>query len=154
LGAFPGGWIQGARSLIGEDGYILGIDLHPIESFSWSNVTTIIGDITDLNLNDIKNQLPRRPNVVLSDASPNLSGIWEVDHIRQIDLAKASLHIATRLLINRGNFLVKAFQGEFFQDFLKKVRAEFQYSKIVKPLASRKRSSELYIVALGYNESN
>lgn len=151
LGAFPGGWIQGARMLVGEEGYVLGIDLKPIKPFPWSNVKTLVGDITTLEGEEILKQLPRRADVVLSDVSPNISGIWEVDHARQIDLARTSLKIATTLLQKGGNLLVKAFQGDLFKDFLEEVKARFRYVKVVKPGASRKRSAEIYVVALGFD---
>ncbi len=151
LGAFPGGWIQGARWLVGEVGYVFGVDLKPIEPFSWPNVKTLVSDITTMEEGEILKQLPRKADVVLSDTSPNISGVWEVDNARQIDLARASLRIAATLLHRGGNLLVKAFQGEFFQRFLDDVKANFRYVRVVKPEATRKRSAEVYIVALGFD---
>ncbi len=151
LGAFPGGWIQGARHLVGEDGFVLGIDVKPIKAFSWANVKTVIGDITQLEANAIEEELPRKADVVLSDVSPNLSGIWDVDHARQMDLAWHSVELAQALLHRGGNLLVKAFQGEAFKAFLDAVKARFHSVKVVKPKASRKRSAEVYIVARGFD---
>jgi 23S rRNA (uridine2552-2'-O)-methyltransferase len=151
LGSFPGGWIQGARMLVGEEGFVLGIDLKPIKAFSWSNVKTLVGDITSLEEGEIREELPRKADVVISDVSPNLSGIWDVDHARQMDLARKSVELARALLRRGGNLLVKAFQGESFKEFLDEVKARFRSVKVVKPKASRKRSAEVYIVARGFN---
>jgi len=151
LGAFPGGWIQGARLLVGEEGFVLGIDLKPIKAFTWSNVKTLVGDITLLEAKAIWDELPRKADVILSDVSPNLSGIWEVDHARQMALARQSVALARVLLCRGGNLLVKAFQGEAFKEFLDAVKARFYSVKVVKPKASRKRSAEVYIVARGFD---
>ncbi len=151
LGSFPGGWIQGARILVGEEGFVLGVDLKPIKAFSWSNVKILLGDITRLEEGEIREKLPRKADVVVSDVSPNLSGIWEVDHARQMELARKSVELARVLLRRGGNLLVKAFQGESFKELLDEVKARFRSVKIVKPKASRKRSAEVYIVARGFN---
>ena len=150
LGAFPGGWIQGASFLVGKEGYVLGIDLKKIDPFTQPNVKTMVGDLTKLEVSEIIKRLPRRPDVIISDMSPNISGVWELDHIKQIDLAKKSLEIGIKLLNKGGNFLVKVFQGELFNNFHNDVKSKFSYTKIVKPKATRKRSSEVYIVALNF----
>jgi 23S rRNA (uridine2552-2'-O)-methyltransferase len=150
LGAFPGGWIQVASFLVGKEGYVLGIDLKKIHPFTLPNVKTMVGDVTKLEVSEINKLLPRRPDVILSDMSPNISGVWELDHIKQIDLAKKSLEIGVKLLNKGGNLLVKVFQGELFKNFYNDVKSKFSYTKIVKPKATRKRSSEVYIVALNF----
>jgi len=88
LGAAPGGWVQAARKNVGSEGYVLGVDLKSIEPFEEENVRTITGDITDEEtLHEILGLLPREADAVISDASPNISGVWEVDHARQMGLA-------------------------------------------------------------------
>ncbi len=149
LGGAPGGWVQVARMLVGEKGYVLSVDLTPIERFDWPNVNTIVGDITDYKtLDSIRERLPRRPDVMLSDASQNVSGIWELDHARQIDLARTSLRIASSSLRVGGNFFTKAFQGSLLNDFVEEVRRHFKFVRIFKPKASRPSSSEVYIVGV------
>ena len=86
---------------------------------------------------------------MVSDISPNISGIWEVDHARQIELAERSLEIARSLLNDNGAFFVKVFQGDMFNQFLNEVRRSFSIVKVIKPEASRKRSAEIYILGLG-----
>ena len=149
LGAAPGGWIQVATTLVGDKGYVLGVDLNPIEKLDRPNVDTIVADITNpKTLDFIKERLPRRADVVVSDVSQNVSGVWELDHARQIDLARASLRIATSSLRIGGNFLTKAFQGSLLNEFVKEVKRHFKFVKIFKPKASRSSSSEIYIVAI------
>jgi 23S rRNA (uridine2552-2'-O)-methyltransferase len=149
LGAAPGGWIQAARKIVGKTGFVLGVDLKPIEPFSQEYVRTIVADMTDPEtLQQILLFLPRKPDVVISDASPNISGIWEVDHARQIDLASQALELALKLLRPGGNFFVKVFEGDLLNDFVKAVKTHFEVVKFIKPKASRAKSSEIYILAL------
>ena len=151
LGAAPGGWIQAARKLVGEEGYVLGIDLKPISDLSFANVSFIIGDVEKLNCSDIMQRLPREADVVVSDLSPNVSGNWELDHARQIYLAENSLKLAVDILRDGGSFLVKAFHGGSLMEFVDKVKAYFRIIRIVKPRATRKRSAEVYVVAIEFN---
>ena len=149
LGAAPGGWVQAARRIVGSKGFVLGVDLRPIEPFPEDNVRTITGDITEQEaLQQILEFLPRKADAVISDASPNISGIWEVDHARQIDLAQHALEIALETLKPSGNFLVKVFQGDILDDFINKVKQYFEVVKIIKPKASRAKSSEMFILGL------
>ena len=149
LGAAPGGWIQVAKRIIGNRGFILGVDLKPIEPFPQSYVRTIVGDMTEREtLEQILELLPRKADVVISDASPNISGIWEVDHARQIDLAQQAMEISYETLRSHGNFFVKAFQGDLLDDFIQKMRKHFQTVKVIKPEASRAKSSEIFLLGL------
>jgi len=155
LGAAPGGWIQAARKIVGEEGFILGVDIKPIEPFEEENIITIVADITDpKTIETIRNLLSRPADVVISDVSPKISGIWEVDHARQIDLALSSMKIACGVLKPRGNFFVKVFEGDMLKDFLDKLKERFSVVKLVKPKASRAKSSELYILALGLKQQS
>jgi len=151
LGAAPGGWIQVAKKIIGNKGFILGVDLRDIESFPQDYIRTIIGDITEAETcQQISELLPRKADVIISDASPNISGIWEVDHARQIDLAQRALEIASEILRPSGNFFVKVFQGDMLDDFVQKVKKHFDVVKVIKPQASRAKSSEMFILAMGF----
>ena len=149
LGAAPGGWIQAARKIVGKTGFVLGIDLKPIAPFPFEYVRTIIADMTaPETLEQVQSFLPRKADVVISDASPNISGVWEVDHACQIDLANQALQLALCLLHPRANFFVKVFEGDLLNDFIKAVRKHFETVKIIKPKASRQKSSEMYLLAL------
>ncbi|MEJ5327795.1 MAG: RlmE family RNA methyltransferase [Candidatus Bathyarchaeia archaeon] len=149
LGAAPGGWIQAARKIVGKRGFVLGVDLKPIEPFPQEYVRTIIADFTEPEtLQQILDLLPRKADVVLSDASPNISGIWEVDHARQIDLASHALKTALSVLKPGGNFFVKVFEGDMLADFVKKVTKYFDTVNVIKPKASRAKSSEMFVLAM------
>jgi len=153
LGAAPGGWLQVARKTIGNKGFVLGVDLKAIEPLREPNVRTIIGDINEQEtLHQIQESLPRKADVVLSDASPNISGIWEVDHARQIDLAQQALEIALVTLKPLGNFFVKVFEGGMLNDFIKEVKGHFEEVRVIKPKASRAKSSEIFILGMGLKE--
>jgi 23S rRNA (uridine2552-2'-O)-methyltransferase len=150
LGAAPGGWIQAARKMTGKNGFVLGVDLKPIDPFTQEYVRTIVADLTEPGIvEQIRSFLPREADVVISDAAPNITGVWEVDHARQIDLATKSLEIAQCLLRPSGNFFVKVFEGDLLNDFIQTVKNLFETVKIVKPQASRAKSSEMYLLALG-----
>jgi 23S rRNA (uridine2552-2'-O)-methyltransferase len=150
LGAAPGGWMQIAKRIVGNKGFVLGVDLKSFEPFMQDYVRIIEGDMTDEEtLRQILELLPRKADVVLSDASPNISGIWEVDHARQMDLADCALNIAMETLRPSGNFFVKVFQGDMLQDFVKKAKNAFEVVKVIKPPASRAKSSEVFILGIG-----
>jgi 23S rRNA (uridine2552-2'-O)-methyltransferase len=154
LGAAPGGWIQAARKIVGKTGFVLGVDLKPIAPFPQEYVRTLMADFTEPEtLQQIIDFLPRKADVVLSDASPNISGIWEVDHARQIDLASQALEIALNLLRRSGNFFVKVFEGDLLGGFVGKVGNNFESAKVLKPKASRAKSSELFLLAMDLKTS-
>ena len=149
LGAAPGGWMQVSRKIVGETGFVLGIDLKIIDPFTEANVRSVVGDITELETVDvIREFLLRAADVVVSDVSPNVSGVWEVDHARQVDLARKSLQIAVSVLRVGGNFFAKVFQGDMLNDFAYELRQRFGSVRFVKPKASRRKSAELYILGL------
>ncbi len=151
LGAAPGGWIQAARKVAGKKGYVLGLDLKPIAPFEQPYIRTIVCDMTDIKaVGEIMRFLPRKADVVLSDMSPNISGVWEMDHARQIDLATKALETAYQILRPNGNFFVKVFEGDLVNDYIKNVKQNFEEVKLVKPKASRAKSSEMYILALSF----
>jgi len=154
LGAAPGGWTQASRRIVGSSGFVLGIDLKHMEPIDLPNVRTITGDVTDSQITkNIKEFLPRSADVVISDVSPNISGIWELDHARQIDLTRHSLRIAISVLKSEGNFFVKVFHGDMLNDLVKEVKQRFRFVKLVKPKASKAKSSELYVLGMNFKSS-
>ncbi len=151
LGAAPGGWLQVAAEEVGGGGFVLGVDIQPIAKLTRKNITTIVGDITKPVTRDlIKSEIPRLADAVISDVSPSISGVWDVDQARSIELVTAALGIAEEVLATGGNFLVKVFQGENFNDFLSEIKRKFEFVKVSKPMASRKGSAEVYVVAKGF----
>jgi 23S rRNA (uridine2552-2'-O)-methyltransferase len=151
LGAAPGGWLQAARQAVGTGGLVVGVDKQPIESLPQTNIITITADISQDGIVDlIRQKSSGRFDVILSDLSPNVSGVWEVDHARQIELARCALRCARELLKPSGNLLVKVFQGSELREFQLEMKSSFRFLRIVKPPATRRESAELYFLGLSY----
>ena len=151
LGAAPGGWVQVSAELIGESGFVLGVDLDPIIPLRVLNVRTIQGDLTSPSvLKRITDILPRLADVVLSDASPHVSGNWSLDQARQLFLAEKSLEACGVILRLGGSAVLKAFQGSDYAQFLSKVRSAFRSVDVAKPAASRRGSAEVYLICRGF----
>jgi 23S rRNA (uridine2552-2'-O)-methyltransferase len=147
LGAAPGGWSQVAQELIGEQGRIVGVDILPIKPIK--GIEFIQGDITDnLIIVEIKNRLNNcKANIILSDISPDISGNYSVDHARSIWLCEKVLDISLQLLGPGGFLICKVFEGPDLSKFIENVKKYFNSVKKFSPTASRKRSSEIYIIA-------
>lgn len=155
LGSAPGGWLQVASERVGRDGLIVGVDRKPVPPLMAENVKTIVGDVRDDGIIKLLGDLFREGvDVLLSDLSPEVSGVWEIDQSRQIELARAALRIAKGILRSEGWAVIKAFQGADLEAFLEEVRNSFDYVRVVKPQASRKRSAEVYVVARGLRSPN
>ncbi|UCH57353.1 MAG: RlmE family RNA methyltransferase [Candidatus Bathyarchaeota archaeon] len=148
LGAAPGGWLQVASESIDEDGLVVGVDLGEIDPLGLPNVSTFVGDVTEEETrNRIFELFGERVDVILSDMAPDVSGAWELDHYRQIHLARVALVIADKLLKEDGWMVVKTFQGSEHDRFVREMHDLFEHVRIVKPRASRKKSAEIYLVA-------
>ncbi len=151
LGAAPGGWLQVAAELVGDSGFVIGVDLEPIIPFGLRNVRTMRGDLTSPSvLRKISEKLPQRADVLLSDASHHVSGNWSLDQSRQLFLADKSLEACRELLRSGGSAVLKAFQGSDYQQLLSKVRSAFRSVEVTKPLASRRGSAEVYLICRGF----
>jgi 23S rRNA (uridine2552-2'-O)-methyltransferase len=140
LGAAPGGWSQVAAEKVKPGGRVIAIDLVDIAPIS--GVTVLKGDFRQVSID-------AEADVVLSDASPNLSGIANVDQARLLELGGAAIELCRKVLKPEGLFLLKAFHGEAFDDVLEQLRRIFAKVKVVKPSASRGESAETYVVARG-----
>ncbi len=147
LGAAPGGWSQYAAERVGRKGLVIALDLLEIEPLP--GVTLLQGDFReDDALAALMEALDGRPvDIVLSDMAPNFSGVDSVDQPRAMDLAELAKALADDVLAGGGSLVVKLFQGEGFDPFLKALRADFGKVAMRKPSASRDRSREVYAVA-------
>jgi 23S rRNA (uridine2552-2'-O)-methyltransferase len=145
LGAAPGGWSQVAADKVKPSGRVIAIDLLPIAPIS--GVTTLKGDFCGAALLDAL--AGAKAGVVLSDLSPNLSGIGNVDQARALELITAAIDFCCKVLKPEGVFVLKAFHGEAFKEVLQLLGRTFEKVKVVKPLASRGESAETYVVARG-----
>ena len=140
LGAAPGGWSQVAAQKVMPGGRVVAIDV--LEMAPISGVTIIKGDFRQVSIEN-------RADVVLSDVSPNLSGIPNVDHARLLELGLSAIQLCAKLLKRDGVFVVKAFHGEAFNELRERLAAVFTKVKVAKPSASRGESAETYVVARG-----
>ena len=150
LGAAPGGWSQYATELLGRKGRIVASDILPIDPLPF--VEFVQGDFREDDvLQAILDLLGNeRADLVTSDMAPNMSGVDAVDQPRAIHLCELALDMAQRVLKPNGCFLVKLFQGEGSEAYLKDVKQHFKTVKIRKPAASRPRSREVYVLAQGF----
>ena len=145
LGAAPGGWSQVAADKVKRAGRVISIDLLPIAPIS--GVAVLKGDFRSEELTRALGNA--KADVVLSDLSPNLSGIGNVDQARALELITAAIDFCCKVLKREGVFVLKAFHGEAFEEVLQLLRRTFEKVKVVKPLASRGESAETYVVARG-----
>lgn len=145
LGAAPGGWTQVLAKKLGKSGTLVAFDILPMDGVY--GATIIQGDFReDAALEQLDIALVGKPlDLVVSDMAPNISGIGVADQARSMHLAELALEFSTRHLKPGGNFLVKIFQGEGFDDFVREARAAFSQVHIRKPKASRDRSTEVYL---------
>lgn len=147
IGAAPGGWSQIAAKLAGNKGYVLAIDILPIEQIE--NVDIIKGDFTEESVyQELLHRLDnRKVNVVISDIAPNLSGIRSSDQAKAMYLSELALDFAISVLAPKGKLVVKVFQGEGFDNYLIEVKRHFSKVMVRKPKSSRSESREVYIIA-------
>lgn len=150
LGAAPGGWSQVAGRLVGEKGRVLATDILPMNPVR--NVEFIQGDFTEESVfNRILDALGgEKPDLIMSDISPNLSGIASADQAASMYLVELALDMARKALKPGGGFVAKVFQGSGSDAYLKELRSSFEKVSIRKPEASRSRSREIYVVAKGF----
>lgn len=149
LGAAPGGWTQVAVELVGPEGVVVGVDLDKIEPVE--GATLLRGDMTkDTTVARTMEAIGGSADVVISDMSPNISGVYATDHARSIHLCEAALDFAEKVLVPRGRFVCKVFEGDLFPQFLHRLRKVFRDVKVSSPAASRAASSEVYVVAKGF----
>ncbi|WP_422667297.1 23S rRNA (uridine(2552)-2'-O)-methyltransferase RlmE [Buchnera aphidicola] len=148
LGASPGSWSQYASSQIGNKGRIIACDILPFQPIS--GVNFIQGDLQqkktfNIFLKYIKNI---HVHMVMSDMAPNMTGHSSIDLPSSIILCQLALKISNYVLSKKGTFLVKAFQGDGFNEFYKEIKMLFSKVKICKPKTSRSRSREIFILAI------
>ncbi|MFZ1908800.1 MAG: RlmE family RNA methyltransferase [Burkholderiales bacterium] len=148
LGAAPGGWSQVAGRKAGPRGRVVAIDL--LEIAPISQVKVLRGDLREAQARATAREALGGPaDLVLSDLSPNLSGIPGVDQVRGAELAYLALEFAGEVLKPSGALLVKVFQGEAFDEVLAGAKRAFQTVLVRKPGASRGESRETYLLARG-----
>lgn len=149
LGCAPGGWTQLALKLVGNRGVVMGVDTSYVEEIPGAYL--LRADVRDDFVSDeILEYFGCRANALICDMSPSVTGNWSVDHARQISLNYACANIMNNVLAPKGNAIFKVFDGEYSEEFRNYITKKFAKSKTTKPKASRKPSSELYLVCMGF----
>ena len=150
LGSAPGGWSQVAGRIVGAKGRVVATDILHMDPVP--NVEFIQGDFTEEAV--LKQVLAalggNKPDLVVCDLSPNISGIDSADQASSMYLVELALDMVRQVLQPDGNFVAKVFQGAGSDDYLKQVRTSFDKVAVRKPAASRARSREVYVVAKGF----
>ncbi len=150
LGSAPGGWSQYAARKLKGKGRIIALDILPMDPME--HVELIQGDfLEDEVFQQLLNTLgDSQPDLVISDMAPNMSGQQAVDIPRAMYMAELALDLSQQVLKPGGGLLVKLFQGEGFDSYLKQVRDQFGRVAMRKPRASRDRSREVYMLATDF----
>ncbi len=153
LGSAPGGWSQVVAPLLGDKGKLIASDILPMEPIK--DVEFVQGDFTEQAVFDaILDKLAgARADLVMSDMSPNISGVDAADQASSMYLVELALDMARCVLRPGGNFVAKLFHGEGHDEYVKQLRGSFDKVIIRKPAASRSRSREVYVVAKGLKDS-
>ncbi len=155
LGCAPGSWVQVISRAVGSDGKVIGIDTDPIESVSEKNVSFIQGDIREERTKQmLLYELGRKVDLVVSDLAPHLSGIKFQDHYNSYELAEQAFKLCRLVLKENGDFVVKIFPGEELELFKNNLKGSFDHLKTFIPEATRKSSSEVYLIARGYKNGS
>ena len=150
LGSAPGGWSQVLGRMLGGKGRVVATDILPMDALN--NVEFIQGDFTEsLVVEQILETLGgKKPDLIICDLAPNIGGIDSADQAASMYLVELALEMVRKILKPKGDFVVKVFQGEGSDAYLKDVRASFGKVSVRKPAASRARSREVYLVAKGF----
>jgi len=150
LGAAPGAWSQYLRERVGRTGRVIALDILPMEALP--GVEVLQGDFTEeATLKTLLGALGGRPvDLVISDMSPNISGVDSADKARAMYLSELALDFAAQVLKPGGAFLMKVFQGPGFSELYKEIQGRFTRVVSRKPKASRARSAEIYVLATGF----
>jgi 23S rRNA (uridine2552-2'-O)-methyltransferase len=150
LGAAPGGWSEFVAARVGPTGRVIAVDVLSMDPIA--GVDFIQGDFTERAVLDrVLEQLGgRTADLVISDMAPNISGVKAIDQPRSMHLAELALDLVREVLAPGGGFVVKLFQGEGFDDFVRSLKTAFERVVTRKPRSSRARSREVYAVATGF----
>ncbi|HPM41828.1 MAG TPA: RlmE family RNA methyltransferase [bacterium] len=151
LGCAPGGWMREVSPLVGDSGRVIGIDLLPLKTSVPKNSLFIRGDLTDeKSRKALRDASGGEASCVLSDMAPNLSGVAFADAYRSFELATLALDVCDEMLKEGGSFVVKIFPGDELENYLASLRERFAKVAMLTPEATRKTSSERYIVCQGF----
>ena len=146
LGCAPGGWLQVVTK---EGGKVVGIDIKPVDPVVGAMIFQ--GSVEDpAIMEQVAGAIGGKADVVLSDLAPNVSGVWDIDHARQIALTQMALAAAHKMLREGGSAVFKVFEGDMLNEMKAQLKQSFGRVQLSKPSASRQESSELYMVCFDF----
>lgn len=153
LGCSPGGWLLEISKMVGHNGTVVGVDLDALRVEVPKNGAFILGDIMNPDaINQICLRLTRDADVIVSDIAPSLSGISFKDAYHSYELASRALEICRGILKEDGSFIVKVFPGKELEGYRRLMQKSFKRIVAIIPPATRKTSSELYLVGIGHKK--
>jgi len=145
LGCAPGSWLKYTADQVGKGGHVVGVDLKPVLISLPAHVQIFTGDVFEMF--EVLSKLAGAGyNIVLSDMAPETTGHKSVDAARSFELSLMALTLAQKLLLPKGRFVCKIFQGENFQHYMELIKTTFEKHKNFKPKSTRKASREIYIL--------
>ena len=151
LGCWPGGWLQIASRRVGARGRVVGVDKKPLAPLALPNVTVLQADVAAEGTIDVlRHALGAPADVLLSDLSPELSGIRDRDEARASELVRLALRVAERLLRPGGSLLVKVFMNSDYRSIVDEAKSRFADVTVTRSGISRKGSAELYLIGKGF----
>ena len=153
-GAAPGGWSQVAIEKIGKGGKVIGIDLDEIKGIHSPNFIGVVGDIELDEVIENLLTISNRYDLVISDIAPNTIGVRDADHYNSYELVMIVFSLVKKCLDDGGTFVFKLFEGELRSKLIKDLKVFFKSVYTFKPVATRKGSMEVYIVAKGFIKNN
>jgi 23S rRNA (uridine2552-2'-O)-methyltransferase len=168
LGACPGGWSQVASEAAGDEGKVIAVDMKEMPAIQGvafvkgnamrertrNELWDVLSEVKGLGPDHQDANREAKADVIVSDMAPNISGNYSIDHAKSIELAEIALDYADEFLRPGGNIVVKVFEGDMMQNYYNKIKIKFKISKRHAPKASRKSSSEVYIIGKGYKGSS
>lgn len=150
LGYFPGSWAQYTSPKVGPEGKVVGIDIQGVnKKLQLANVTLFEKDIFSVKGPEDLG-VDRNFDVVLSDMAPSTTGIKTVDQARSLDLVESVFHLLPLLLRHNGNFVIKVFESNDAQTFLKSQKDRFKEFHYLRPKSTRSISKEFFVIAKGF----
>ena len=155
LGCYPGSWSLYASEIVGPKGVVVGVDLQQADCSPRGEGGTIhwlCQDIMEPELIPLIRKIRPAFRVLVSDLAPKTSGNRWVDAQNSLDLVHATLILAEQLLLNKGHYICKVFQGEDFPAFVKEVKKRFEMVKVIKPKSSRVESREVFVLGMKYKK--
>jgi 23S rRNA (uridine2552-2'-O)-methyltransferase len=152
LGCWPGGWMQVASAIVGPSGRVVGVDLAAVDPLPFENAIALQADLADPRVAQrILDALGRPADVVLSDAAPKLTGVRATDRAREEALLETIESLVPQLLRPGGSLVAKLLDAPESQAFANRLRARFASARITKSQATRKGSSEKYLIARDFS---